>query len=255
MIRTGRNFFQRWAIRSFSSSVPHRNNDRPFSSVAHILALIASLLVVSCDGGGTGNEPAGASENTKPSIPSPTEVITFYSQEYKGDSFFFAIDRSAMMEDSGELEKAKAELIKIIKALRPEARFGIVFFDNGIKKFPINSRGAQANPAMKAAGINWTQAIPGGTGSCCQQGLIEALEFVNRGGAAHRVIIYVSDGSADCTGVDEQTYLDQTLSVVKEQNLQKAVINVIGVGEIGTAQEDFLKSLSSMNGGRYFKSD
>ena len=254
---TRRDSLRRCGIRRFSSGTRNGNYNRLFSSVAHLLALIASLLlVVSCGGGGTGDEPASrSSEDTKPSIPPPTEVITFYSQEYKGDAFFFAIDRSAKMADSGELEKAKAELIKIIKAFRPEARFGIVFFDNGIKKFPINSRGAQANPAMKAAGINWTQAIPGGTGSCCQQGLIEALEFVNRGGAAHRVIIYVSDGSADCTGADEQTYLDQTLSVVKEQNLQKGVINVIGVGEIGTAQEDFLKSLSSMNGGRYFKSD
>ena len=248
-----------WEIRSFSSGTPNSKNFRPFSSFAFLLALIPSpLLVVSCDGsgGGTGDKPAGnSSEEKKSSMEKPRQVITFYSQRYESDGFFYAIDRSEKMQDSGELERAKTEMINNIKEFRPDVEFGIVFFDRGIKKFPSAGRPTLANDAMKAAAINWIQSVPGGTGSCCQQGLIEAQKYAMVARTSrHRTVMFVGNAGVDCQGADEESYLDQTLEFIKSQKSQRQQFNVIGVGEIGTTQENFLKSLASMNGGTYVKS-
>jgi Mg-chelatase subunit ChlD len=181
------------------------------------------------------------------------EIITFYSQQYEGDGIFYAIDRSGSMQNSGELDVAKREVSRNIMEFSNRVQFGVVFFDRGIVKFPSSGRAAEANPAMKAAGLNWVQSVPGGGGSCCQQGLIEALKYSNTSSATRKVVVYVGDGGGTCNGANEQTYLNQTLSVVKSQNFQRAQVNTVGVLDIGTIQDQFLRSLASSNGGTYVK--
>jgi Mg-chelatase subunit ChlD len=181
------------------------------------------------------------------------EIITFYSQQYEGDGIFYAIDRSGSMQSSGELEIAKREVSRNIMEFSNRVQFGIVFFDRGITKFPAGGRPTEANAAMKAAGLNWIQSIPGGGGSCCQQGLIEALKYANTSSASRKVVVYVGDGGGTCNGANEQTYLNQTLSVVRSQNFQRAQINAVGVLDVTTVCENFLRSLASGNGGSYVK--
>ena len=181
------------------------------------------------------------------------EIITFYSQQFEGDGIFYAIDRSGSMQNSGELDIAKREVSKNIREFSNRVQFGVVFFDRGIAKFPSGGRPTEANSAMKAAGLNWLQSIPGGGGSCVQQGLIEALKFANTSSASRKVVVYVGDGGGTCNGANEQTYLNQTLSVVKSQNYQRAQVNAVGVLQIGNIQDNFLRSLASGNGGTYTK--
>jgi Mg-chelatase subunit ChlD len=181
------------------------------------------------------------------------EIITFYSQQYEGDGIFYAIDRSGSMQTSGELDIAKREVSKNIREFSSRVQFGIVFFDRGITKFPAGGRPTEANSAMKAAGINWVQSVPGGGGSCCQQGLIEALKYANTSSASRKVVVYVGDGGGTCNGANEQTYLNQTLGVVKSQNFQRAQINAVGVLDVSSIGENFLRSLASGNGGSYVK--
>ena len=181
------------------------------------------------------------------------EIINFYSQQYEGDGIFYAIDRSGSMQNSGELDIAKREVSRNIREFSIRVQFGVVFFDRGIAKFPSGGRPTEANSAMKAAGLNWVQSIPGGSGSCVQQGLLEALKFANVSSANRKVVVYVGDGGGTCNGADEQTYLNQTLGIVKSQNYQRAQINAVGVLQIGNIQDNFLRSLATGNGGAFTK--
>ncbi len=70
---------------------------------------------------------------------------------------------------------------------------------------------------------------------------------------ARKVVVYVGDGAGTCNGANEQTYLNQTLSIVKSQNFQRSQVNAVGVLQIGNMQENFLRSLASGNGGSYVK--
>ena len=179
--------------------------------------------------------------------------IRFYGSDYELDGIFYVIDRSGSMQSSGELQIAKREVVENIGELSPEVQFGIVFFDRGITKFPSSGRPADANAAMKAAAINYIQSVPGGGGSCVQQGLVEALLFANLSTAERKVLLYVGDGGGTCNGANEQTYLSQTLSVVTSQNHQRTQIDSIGVLDLGVIHEDFLQTLSHMNYGVYRK--
>ena len=94
------------------------------------------------------------------------ESIRFYGQQYEGDGVVFLIDRSGSMQDSGELRIAKKEVSKNINDFTNRVQFGIVFFDNGILKYPQGGRPADSNPAMKAGPLNWVNRLSGGGGSC-----------------------------------------------------------------------------------------
>ncbi len=183
------------------------------------------------------------------------EIITFYSQQYEGDGIFYAIDRSGSMQNQGELDIAKREVAKNIREFSNRVQFGIVFFDRGIQKFPAGGRATEASSAMKAAGMNWLQSVPGGRGSCCKEGLMEALKYANTSSATRKVVVYVGDGGGTCSvsGSNETAYHQQTLSMVKSQNFQRAQVNSVGVLQIGNMQENFLRSLASGNGGTYVK--
>lgn len=179
--------------------------------------------------------------------------IRFYGSEYELDGIFYVIDRSGSMQNSGELAIAKREVVRNIAELSSEVEVGIVFFDRGVTRFPAAGRPTVASAAMKAAATNWIQAIPGGGGSCVQQGMVMGLQFANLSSAERKVLLYVGDGGGTCNGANQQTYLNQTLSVVRSQNFQMAQINTIGVLDFGNIQEVFMQTMARSNYGVYRK--
>jgi Mg-chelatase subunit ChlD len=178
------------------------------------------------------------------------EIVNFYSTNLEGDGFFYVIDRSSSMRDSGEIQKAKAEVNKNISEFSNRVQFGIVFFDAGLIKFPSNGQPAEANEAMKQAAKGWVNAVQGGSGSCCMQGLLAGLQFANRAKSRRKVIVYLGDGGGHCGG-DEQQYLNKTLGTVTSQNYQRIKINTIGVLDVAPHSESFLRKLAASNGGTY----
>ena len=42
----------------------------------------------------------------------PPEVVQFYGQNLEGDGFYYVIDRSISMQNSGELQRAKQEITR-----------------------------------------------------------------------------------------------------------------------------------------------
>lgn len=179
------------------------------------------------------------------------EVVNFYSTNLEGDGFFYVVDRSGSMQDSGELQRAKAEINKNISEFSSRVQFGIVFFDAGLMRFPGSGQPAEATEAMKQGAKGFVNAVPGGGGSCCMQGILAALQFANRAKSKRKVIVYLGDGGGTCMGADEAQYLNKAISTITGQNYQRVKINTIGVLNVTQVCENFLRRLASANGGTY----
>jgi Mg-chelatase subunit ChlD len=179
------------------------------------------------------------------------EVVSFYSTSLEGDGFFYVVDCSGSMLDSGELQRAKAELNKNIAEFSSRVEFAIIFFGTDTVKFPSSGQPAEANEAMKQAARSFVNAQQRMRGSCPQTGLIAGLQVANRGKARRKVIVYLGDGGGTCGGGNEAQYLEKALSTVTAQNYQRVKINTIGVLEVSTVGESFLRRLAAANGGTY----
>jgi hypothetical protein len=117
-------------------------------------------------------------------------------------------------------------------------------------KFPPGGQPADATPALKSSAISWVNSAQGSHGSCPQTGLIAALQMANQASAKRKVLVYLGDGGGNCAGVDEGTYLSQTLAVVTSQNFQRITINTIGVLSYGQIQRSFLRTSPRRTAGR-----
>ena len=180
------------------------------------------------------------------------EIVTFYGQQMEGDGIFYVIDKSWSMNDSGELDIAKREVIRNVQEFSARVQFAIVFFDANVSKYPSSGMPAEANPGMKASAVSFLQSTVWTTyGSCCQAGLAQGLRFANMATSKRKVMVYVGDGGGTCQGADEATYLRQTLGAITSQNYQRVQINCIGVLNPSALGVDFMKRLSATNGGTY----
>ena len=179
------------------------------------------------------------------------EVVSFYGTNLEGDGFFYCIDRSGTMQNEGELDAAKREVVKNIGEFSDKVQFGIFFFDKTLLKFPPSGQPADATPAMKSAAISFTNSTPGGSGTCGQAALSAALDMANQASAKRKVIVYLSDGGGTCSGQDEGTYLNQTLAAITSKNWERITINTIAVLTLQPLGEKFLRGLASANGGTY----
>jgi len=237
---------------------------RTLSRSLGLAALCAALIGISTDAFAQGIGGAGVKENLdlpfdavgeNESEEDAPEVVIFYGQQLEGDGFFYTVDRSGSMQDRGELARAKQEIARNISEFSNRTQFGVVFFDAQILKFPSNGRPVEANSSMKAAALGWVTGVQGGGGSCCQAGLLQALNFANLASAKRKVVVYVGDGGGTCSasGINEQQYLDRTIQAVGAANYQRAQINTVGVlmGADRQMQERFLQNLARQHGGTY----
>ena len=179
------------------------------------------------------------------------EVVNFYNTNLEGDGFFYVVDRSGSMVDSGELQRAKQELNKNISEFSNRVEFGIIFFATETVKFPSNGQPAQASEAMKQAAKSFVNSQDRAHGSCCMTGLMAGLQLANRSKARRKVLVYLGDGGGTCGGADEAQYLQRTLSTITAQNYQRMRINTIGVVDVSSIGDSFLRRLAASNGGTY----
>jgi len=181
------------------------------------------------------------------------EIVNFYTVTLEGDGFFYIIDRSGSMRDSGELDRAKAEVKKNINEFSDRVQFGIFFFDANMTKFPSNGQPATADQAMKQSAKAYVDGTPGGAGTCGLKAIQAALQMANQAKSHRKVIVYLSDGGGHCMGAEEAQYLNKVLSTVASINFQRLKINTIGVLNLSALGEQFMRKLASMNGGTYTK--
>ncbi|MBI4602584.1 MAG: VWA domain-containing protein [Planctomycetes bacterium] len=180
------------------------------------------------------------------------EVVVFFGRALEGDAFFYVIDRSASMRRDGRLEHAKGEVIRNVREFSERVRFGIIFFDVGLQKFPDAVEAADASPAMKSRAIGFVGSVAPGGGTCGQAALTAALKMARATSVSRKVIVYLSDGGGTCPGCgSEAEYLQQTLEAVAAQNHERVRIDTIGIGTLRELQEEFLMNLAAENGGAY----
>ena len=165
--------------------------------------------------------------------------------------FFYVIDRSSSSRN-GELQKAKELVVGSITELSSAVRFGVVFFDAEVRKFPADGRPAIASQENKDAAIAWVNSTQSGYASCILDGLLAALLFANSSTARRNLIIYMGDGGTTCVAVNQTTYPNLTLTEVRAQNFKRHQINTIKIGSDDEgAKSAFLKQLADQNGGSF----
>ncbi len=181
----------------------------------------------------------------------PCGELSFAGLPLKGDGLFFVVDRSGSMQDEGELAIAKRELVRTLSHLPPDYEFSIVFFDQGLVQFPADGSPFSATPENIEAAVEWVASVPGSGGTCPQRGLLSALDTATRSTADQKEIVFVGDGGAVCGGDNEFLHLQETLSVVGEQNTEGVTIDSVGILDLGVTQREFLRKLAAQNGGEF----
>ena len=73
---------------------------------------------------------------------------------------FFVIDRSGTMQDTGELARAKREVIQALGGLGERAILGIVFVDRSVLKFPADGVPLAATSEGKSVAQAFIQSVP-----------------------------------------------------------------------------------------------
>lgn len=174
---------------------------------------------------------------------------------FSADGIFWVVDRGGSMLDSGELNLAKREVLRVLGALSSRAQFGVIFFDRGISRFPAEGKPAAATQGLKDAATSFVKETQGGHASCVQEAFAAALGFVGASTAQRNAIVYIGDGGGTCpqSGEEEPMYLQETLPLVTEANAGRARIYTIGVPGITPDRERFLENLARNNGGSYVR--
>ena len=76
--------------------------------------------------GGGGGEGGGSGGGRGEGIDAGTE---FFGAKERATSFAYVIDRSASMTNRGSIDIAKRELLASLRRLPPDARFGVIFYN------------------------------------------------------------------------------------------------------------------------------
>ena len=93
-------------------------------------------------------------ENLRMLMTKPEHGVSFFGTKAKGNRFVFIIDKSGSMMAQSRFQRAKAELVRTLRSLPPEARFMVYFFSDGFEKLPVNTMPAAVPENIRMA-ENW----------------------------------------------------------------------------------------------------
>ncbi len=129
-------------------------------TIRYLIVVSAFLILISSMLTGQGSQAAtkenldlpfdaiGISED----VEDAPEVIFFYTQQFEGAGFFFCLDRSSSTAQ-GELLTEIKEAIRTISQFSNKVQFTIVFYDQGVLKWPSSGKPAEANAGTRSAAI------------------------------------------------------------------------------------------------------
>jgi len=181
-----------------------------------------------------------------------TGVITVRGRSFRGEAFFFCVQRSASMswpwQGRVKLEYAKEWVIEAIQALDDHMKFSIVMFDGGMIIF--SEEPVRATQGAKERGIAWVKGIPNGHDTCLAPAGVKTLSIAARSPSGRSRVFIISDGIPTCNGFFTQA---QCLRDITAANVRKIPIDTVLVPDDGTWEDpDFLKQLAALNGGDSF---
>ena len=166
----------------------------------------------------------------------PEEGVSFFGTPSKGDRFVFIIDKSGSMRTGNRFTKAKAELIRVLRALPQNARFMIYFFDGGAEAMPANAMLA-AVPRNIQFAEKWVNGRTFGKGGTNPS---QALRFTFN--LKPDTVWLLTDG---------KFFNDETVVArIRKANPQKKIrINTLAI--MDRQGEPVLKQIASENDGTY----
>ena len=177
------------------------------------------------------------------------EVVFFYGQQYEGDGFFFALDRSSSTRGQ-QIEIEKREVTRSVTQFSNRVQFAIVFYDQGIMSWPAGGQPAEASQSQKGQAVAFLVSIQSGSGSCAGDGVIKALKYADRSSAKRNVVIYLGDGGTGCPSNQANSGAQKALTNVTGANFKRHQINSICVGT-DVQDKQFCQNIARMNGGQY----
>lgn len=144
--------------------------------------------------------------------------------------------------NKNRLDRAKAELIRSVRALPRSFKFNIVAYGCSIQTFTGSAALVKAEQHNKTAAVNWIQGlmINGGTGT----GFAVALALSNK---ELRSVILLTDGAPGCFGHDGMALHKR---IINNANTQGAIITVFGIQATGSYRQ-FCMDVAADNGGSY----
>jgi hypothetical protein len=183
--------------------------------------------------GGAGVGRPGYGRGTKTS---------FYVED-QGNSFVFAIDRSASMSQSGRMAAAKAELLGAIDKLDKTNQFQIIFFNDGMDVFrPQGDRAFFADEPTKRLAERFVRGI---TADGPTEGFARALRTAV---SYHPDVIYF------LTDAEDITMSDADLAALSRASYG-TTIHAIKFGEGAEERIPWMVKLASQNSGKYLYVD
>ncbi|MFQ5655205.1 MAG: hypothetical protein ACE5GW_10815 [Planctomycetota bacterium] len=220
------------------------------------LGLVVAMAgwIVAQDGrpGGPGRPldlPSGGIGDDEDEEDAP-EVITFYSQEYEGDAFFWCLDKSCSMGWSGgaPIATLKQEMTSAINSLSSRAEFSMVAFNTSYQVWSPYPR--RADPGAKASAVGWVQQMTAAGTTCLAAAGVKTVQISNLSGKRHKTIIIVGDGVPECPPPNSQQQNQDTLSQITGSNWQMTPINTIFISASSQGVQ-FMQTLAAMNGGTF----
>lgn len=185
---------------------------------------------------------------------------TIYGTELKSssESVFYVIDISGSMtedkrsyQEAGvvkvgdRLDRAKAELVRSISSLPKQYSFNATAYDCDFSD--CFSGMLPADDANKAKAYAWARALKANGATGTAKAVCHALDERN-----NRLVVLITDGAPNCNtrlkngNVDSKDHREE----IREYNLQKATINVFGIGAKGVFKQ-FCVDVAADNNGIY----
>ncbi|MCW8140010.1 MAG: VWA domain-containing protein [Planctomycetota bacterium] len=190
----------------------------------------------------------------------PPPVI--YGEEItsENDTIVYVLDRSGSMDwddasftdldgnrrTGNRMERAKVELSRSIQGLSRNFRFNVIAFDCATHQW--QRRLQEANDTNKAAALAWVRRLsPGGA-----TGTGPAVALALYSDRDNKSVVLLTDGEPNC-GLDDGNdfSLEAHRRVIRNENTQRAVINVFGIAARGQWRR-FCQNVAADSGGSYF---
>ncbi|MCO5168107.1 MAG: VWA domain-containing protein [Planctomycetes bacterium] len=190
----------------------------------------------------------------------PPPVIYGEEISSENDTIVYVLDRSGSMDwDVGSytdldgvqrrgnrMDRAKVELSRSIQGLSRNFRFNVIAFD--CANYQWQRRLQEANDTNKAAALAWVRRLtPGGA-----TGTGPAVALALYSDRDNKSVVLLTDGQPNCGLNDWDDFsLDAHRRVIRNENVQRAVINVFGIAASGQWRR-FCQNVASDSGGSYF---
>lgn len=156
----------------------------------------------------------------------------------------FVVDCSGSMSSNDPDYKRKLVIQEFIQKLRDEDRAAIVRFTNSAETVvPITSNKNELNEALENGVIYTDSGCSGGTNGAA--GLRNALDELNDSSAAHKYVIFLTDGD------DTTTPADYTYQDLENEAKGNIIIHTIGLVGTGGVNIDLLKEVATETNGNY----